>query len=376
MESETLPSPDDPCDRSGCSADSSSDSGIDQDGISEDSDFNPYRKPPLPYRVGFKFTANSHEAPLPSGVFDGINPPPKTKDWHLLSQTEYCLTDTVSTGNTRDSLSKELEITSIIRIGSDRGAQLVVVNGNMVAKIYDPLYYSDTDGRFKQDVLMAASGDYSRETAAYLHLQKSPAARKVIPTFWGSWTTVIATPIGALDQRETHHRTVRMILIEHLDGDCMYYVDPSEIRKRVRSRILEQALHAEAVICDAGVNHRDLHPRNIILLGPLYDSTEPTVKIIDFNVAEVMELVGKAKRPKKLKKLWPTQICSPIIRNYGSMGNFSAYGWCPDDEKEAEQWLWRHFKDDKQYYPVTWDPEPPFRRPRYQEDCVVGSVKN
>jgi hypothetical protein len=78
-------------------------------------------------------------------------------------------------------VSKELEITSILRVGSDRGAQLVVVNNEMVAKIY-ALYYSDTEDGFCQDVLRAAQGDHSREAAAYNQLQKSLAAKNVTPT--------------------------------------------------------------------------------------------------------------------------------------------------------------------------------------------------
>lgn len=41
-----------------------------------------------------------------------------------------------------------------------------MVNGDIVAKIYDPLHYNANEDGFKQDVLPAAQGDYSREEAA------------------------------------------------------------------------------------------------------------------------------------------------------------------------------------------------------------------
>lgn len=150
----------------------------------------------------------------------------------------------------------------------------------------------------------------------------------------------------------------------------MQYVDPYETRRRVRSRILKKVLHAEAVTFDAGVRHRDCHPRNVILLGSAYDAPDLKVKIIDFNIAGVLELEGNVGRLNKLKQPWSGKIFSPIVRHSSSVVNFFAYGWCSSKDKEAENWPWRHFKDDQQYYPVTWDLKHPFVRPKYQEDRV------
>jgi hypothetical protein len=63
------------------------------------------------------------------------------------SRVEYSLTESVLDGCMGSDVSKELEITSILRVGSDRGAQLVVVNNEIGAKIY-ALYYNDTKGGF------------------------------------------------------------------------------------------------------------------------------------------------------------------------------------------------------------------------------------
>ncbi|KAJ8111341.1 hypothetical protein OPT61_g6041 [Boeremia exigua] len=341
----------------------------DRSSESEDSNFDAHRKPPLPYKIGFEFTARAHEAPPALDVDDIPMPPSQAEKWNSMSQTEYCLTDPVPDLSTYAGVSKVLKITSIIRVGSDRGAQLVVVNSSMVAKIYDPLYYDEMDWMIKQDVLRAAKGDYSREAAAYQQLQHSPAAKGVTPAYYGTWAATIATPIGPFDQQEIVSRAVYMILIEHLQGECMQYVNPYEMRRRVRSRILKKVLDAEAIISDAGVRHRDCHPRNVILLGSSYDSPDLEVKVIDFNIARVLKPEDISTRVIRLKAKSPDKLCSPILRHYGSMEEFSASGWCPDDRKEAGKWLWRHFNNDQRYFPVVWDPEHSLERPRYLEDC-------
>jgi hypothetical protein len=66
-------------------------------------------------------------------------------------------------GSTDCSTRKSLTITSTIRIGRDRGAQLVAVKRTMVAKIYDPFYYTHiNEYDYKEDVVGDADGDYCR----------------------------------------------------------------------------------------------------------------------------------------------------------------------------------------------------------------------
>ncbi|KAF1358458.1 hypothetical protein EJ07DRAFT_179655 [Lizonia empirigonia] len=304
---------------------------FDQYSPSEDSDFDPSRKPPLPYRIGFQFSAASHKVPHPFG-----EPPPHPENWQSLSQTEYCLTQCPRDDYTRPDVIQKLKITSIISTGSDRGAQLVVVNDNMVAKIYDPLYYDELD------CVRRAFGDYNREAAAYNKLQKSLAAKNITPIFHGTWFTEIATPFGSYGQQHIHKRIVHLILMEHLQGECMLYVDPHNIRRRTRSRILKQVLDAE---CSS------------------YDAPDLRVKIVDFNIAAVIGNEDGLDWLDKLEQLWPGRLCSPLVRHFGSMMDFSAYGWCSSEDTEAQKWLWRHYKDDSRYFPVEWNPKDPHRRP-------------
>jgi hypothetical protein len=81
-----------------------------------------------------------------------------------------------------------LTITSTIKTSHDRGTQVVVVNRNMVAKIYDPLYHIAFDKYGGQQDVVEADRDYSREAAAFELLQKSPEERITIPAYCGTWT--------------------------------------------------------------------------------------------------------------------------------------------------------------------------------------------
>lgn len=330
---------------------------------SEDSEYDsgedaPVRKPRLPYKVGSEFTATVHSPPPPFGGRYTAKPPPQSRHFDQLTLTEYYLNSETPNARTSTTPSRDFRIASIIRAGTNVRAQVVVVKDAMVAKIYDPLFYSDGDEGCEQDFLLATHGEYSREAAAYQQIQTSPVAKAVTPAFYGTWTTEVPTLVCAHGQKNTHTRIVCMILLEYLQGECMQDVDTHGLPKRVRSRILKKVIHVEAIIFDAGVGHRDCHPRNVILLGSAYDTPDfLQVKIIDFSVSGVLQHEGNVDRLNRLKKLWPDKICSPVVRFYTSMEDFSANGWCSSKAGEAELWLWRHFKNGTQYYPVNWDPE-------------------
>ncbi|KAH3909833.1 hypothetical protein HBH56_152840 [Parastagonospora nodorum] len=85
--------------------------------------------PHIPHVRGLKFAATRHESPEPSGFG------------------------------------------SAIRIGHDQGAQVVAVDHNVVAKIYDPLFYPDVDEYgFRPDVVCVADGAYARKSTAFEEL--------------------------------------------------------------------------------------------------------------------------------------------------------------------------------------------------------------
>ncbi|OSS43854.1 hypothetical protein B5807_11658 [Epicoccum nigrum] len=158
------------------------------DDLSEYDGFSGYGKPLLPHRVGFEFTAVSQELPLSTETETDTEQ--TETDWQRespKSQLDFCLSETISDAPLDASTQKKLVITSLIRVGSNCRAQIVVVNNDMVAKIYDPLYYKEYENgllrRCRRDTVRNARNDYDTEVAAYNRLQKSTAATQVTPTF-------------------------------------------------------------------------------------------------------------------------------------------------------------------------------------------------
>ncbi|KAJ4373020.1 hypothetical protein N0V83_003311 [Neocucurbitaria cava] len=346
---------------------------------SEDSDDEFSRRPRIPYVKGFTFSAQQHAPPDPFGRDYDTEYPPAQENWKALSQTHYCLSCPPREGQIYPEESRTLTITSTIRSGYDRGAQLVVVDNSMVAKIYDPLYYADTDAwGSKEDVVHNADCDYSREAAAYIQLQKSQAARDVTPAFYGTWTIEVETLVGKIGQQKPHKRHVRFILMEWLRGETMCNIRPVFLRRPVRSLILKKALHAEAIISTAGLIHRDFCPRNIIVLGDNYDAEISVkdirikVKVFDFNISTVIdhpryELHDYAIEAELFRAKWHPRIESPIIGYFGHMNEFCCPGWCSDEDMGPEKWLWKHFHNDPRFIPVIWDPNNPDKDPSYAD---------
>jgi hypothetical protein len=81
-----------------------------------------------------------------------------------------------------------------------------------------------------------------------------------------------------------------------------------------------------------------------MILGDDYDdpdvpmsAIDVEVKIIDFNVAEVLNRLLDNPRqqlpPLELrKKEWPLKLLSPIVTRYGQMMEFSTQEWCCNED--------------------------------------------
>jgi hypothetical protein len=93
-------------------------------------------------------------------------------------------------------IRKCLTMTYIIRTGRDRGAQMVVVYCTMVAKIFDPLYYSaPNECGYPDDVVVDADGSYCRQAATFQQLLPSSEAKAVTPAYFGTWSREVETPV-------------------------------------------------------------------------------------------------------------------------------------------------------------------------------------
>jgi serine/threonine protein kinase len=88
---------------------------------------------------------------------------------------------------------------------------------------------------------------------------------------------------------------------------------------------LKNAVVAETIFHNAGVNHRDICPRNILIQGSNYDDDDTPlcdidmdVKIIDFDIAEAIphprsaDRIYKSKSSEHRKDIWPAKMPSPI----------------------------------------------------------------
>ncbi|OAL02306.1 hypothetical protein IQ06DRAFT_292996 [Phaeosphaeriaceae sp. SRC1lsM3a] len=348
---------------------------LEEDRIIDSNGWNAGETPDLPYEEGFVLNALRHNAPQPFGLGYDTRLPPRPENWKKMSHLEYCLSYSPREGQTYSNLATSTAITSSIRTGPHQGAQIVVVNHSMVAKIYDPLFYPlINDYGTKNDVVRDADADYCREVTAFERLQQSTEAMAVTPAYYGSWTVMIETPVDLPGHEVTRiSRPVRFILMELLSGISMAQIDASALRKEVRSLILEKTIIAESLLWDAGVDHRDFSPRNVMVLGSNYDNPgvpakdiHVEVKLLDFNVAAVIDYPTYRYKASPRKKRWPTKLRSPILRHHGRMVEFSARGWCSDKDAEAEKWLWQHFGDDDRYVPVFWDADDPWTSPVYQ----------
>lgn len=168
-----------------------------------------------------------HKPPGPFGFHYDTDSPPEQVGWEDMSQVAHCYSRPPREDQTFPDINNCLTITSTIRIGSNRGAQIFVVDRTKVAKIYDPLYYPPyNEYGNKENVFVNADEDHSRETATFEQLQQSPEVMAVIPNYHGSWTMDMETPLGSShSEQSTHSRPVRFIIMERLNGDCMIDID-------------------------------------------------------------------------------------------------------------------------------------------------------
>ncbi|CAI9627726.1 unnamed protein product [Alternaria burnsii] len=320
-------------------------------------------KPALPYAVGATFVARRHEPPTPFGHgYDTPWPPYKPK-YLRRPQIDYCLIRQPLVGRTLDE-SRVLTITGTIRTGYSFGAQVVSVNENIVAKIYDPLYDAGRDCYDnKRDVVVLADGDYSREAAAYEQLRRSPNTWSLVPAYYGSWT--IEVPTKVFDHTFTRH--VRLILMQHIKGTVMSSVQPQLLSRQIRLAIMEKILEAESLIFNTGVLHRDISPRNIMLvpLAPNLSFNDPNLRvvIIDFNVSNIICLSNASchalnnPNPEFIQRKWPGKLLGPVTRFWNAMDEFEAVDWVNDEYGKANEWLWQCFGQKEEYIPLVRDKE-------------------
>lgn len=318
--------------------------------------------------------AFEEEPPEPRGHnYDTISP--EYCDLHQrrrMSHEQLCHRYQARPGRILSSNPTRLKITAVIRSGVNQGAQVVVVNDSMVAKIYDPLFY---DPKFCWTAVGAADREYSREAAAYTHLQRYPDLSDILPTYFGSYTAQMTATTTIEGRSIAYEYPVHMILVEYIRGRCMR--DARELVPRLaRYDIFKQCMDADVRLRHAGVRHHFFCPRNIILVGTDFETPNVQVKIINFSQSIIFyhprykhkevaaHLEERARKWDPLKKL-----PSPLYYWWHRMNDF--IGWFPDkdgDESVVDAWMWEEFGHNDRYIPCHWDPEKPNSDPELLDE--------
>ncbi|KAI8931007.1 hypothetical protein NX059_012018 [Plenodomus lindquistii] len=311
----------------------------------------PPRRLATPYIVGSRFIAQRHQPSSTECTRSLRGKSSRGDSLKDASQLDWCLSHPPDTGGALTSEYRPIQVDGLIRTGGDCGAQILLVDDGLIAKVYDPLFYQfhfDYDWAppkhpQKRNVTLQADRDYMGETAAYVALVEAGHVGTIAPVFHGSW--IINVPVEVEGLRRL--RPVHMILMEYVIGTAMLDIKPQDLTEAERENIMHKVVEAETDLVIAGVSHADFEPRNIILsppsspLTPERDSTDSTafadpdlrVCIMDFALCTVYpRMEGEPFRYRNPLFEW---IDNDI---------WSDYGWLPPTE-EAGQWMWRMWGD-------------------------------
>lgn len=346
-------------------------------------------KPLCPYQQGFEVEIRTHTAPEPFGhrlyapglrqrVADDVlrkttqtalvvgNPPiepataPAPASTLAVQRARLTITDSLAIGNARGA---QVVICSIERAPATDDLATPPVTFTAVAKIFDALCYPFANREFPTipvDPTYDADVDYSREVAAFEHMRKTGGQLGgFAPDYYGSWTFTL--PIHHNGEART--RPVRLILLENLSGASMTALyatntsgpgavpDAFHISEDWRLEVLARLLEGIMRQRHAGVDQRDLAPRNVHLVAPQPGerlvpggAVPPRVVLIDYNISIVWEksLMGL------LPYHYPNTLLPPNpMKMYWTETLPQLAGWVPDEwykkPKLRQQWLVQRF---------------------------------
>ncbi|KAH6641334.1 hypothetical protein F5144DRAFT_563217 [Chaetomium tenue] len=357
---------------------------------------DPNKPLPCPYQKDFTVNITSHIPPAPFGGRDygpGTRVAVTDQALRSLKQTELVManpplqpaTPIAGTSATAATTPRTctLLVTRPLAVVDGRGAQLAVCTiapmppkpspgqalgqapavpapFQAVAKIYDPLYYSFASKIAESvpcDVTWLADQDYSREAAAYQHLQNVKQTGAFAPRYFGSWTFTIGIRIGSTIQS----RPVRLILIEYIQGPSLRELySAARFDDAYRLEVLARVLDGDAKLRLSGIDQRDLAARNVVLKFPsgvteeAQPKTMPRLVLIDYNSSVVYAKTIRGRGPCDGMTLPP----NPMWLHWDDpLQEF--WGWIPDEWQRKprlrQEWLRKRFggKDTvRSYAPV------------------------
>lgn len=354
-------------------------------------------KPRLPYIPGFTVEIRPHVPPPPfGGPHYGKGTRQALSESYLREATQSELVIEHSGLDTPlPALSEiapaQLTVMAPIAIGEARGAQVVACELSprkegdhpiqAVAKIYDPMYYSFEWNYSHQphDTVWQADSDYSREAAAYQHLQTNMSSSSFAPQYLGSWTF----DLPVRHQKIHRTRPVRMILMERLDGMCTLRGmrvrnspnpedadDAFHYPEKFRLEVLAVAMDGYVRILHSGLDQRDFASRNIMLGISAKPSAEaPTiisglaltrVVLVDYNTSVVYGLLTTQNDYSQRHRTLPI---NPMQFWWGMPMN-EFVGWVPHEwhstPRLKREWLKERFGGPEQRMLYSMDEEPQF----------------
>lgn len=249
--------------------------------------YDPF-KPNLPYQGGLQLQVRRHIPPLSFGrAYQRPQRHQPTRFEDLLDRipSEYCFQNPPpSTAPHPDPSIHTLKVVKEIATRDGRGPQVVCCQldqqpGYVVAKIFDPLYYTWN----LDDVVYWADRHYSCEAAAYEHVKRVGIDGKYLPRYHGCWTFEVH-----LANQPDKKRKVRMILMDYIPGSAMYSLlttdQVDKFSPDTRLDILAQAMEKYCWLAFFGIVQNDFAPRNIMI------STEQRVTLIDLSQSYVTGL--------------------------------------------------------------------------------------
>ncbi|CAI4212381.1 unnamed protein product [Parascedosporium putredinis] len=348
------------------------------------------------YQTGVKFVIRPHTAPLPYGA-GGYQNGDEIRDIirgltadDVVDRVEFALANpptatypAPSSDGGGAGTRSPATLTIVSRLDHHResfGHARVVKcrlspsandSATYVAKIYDGAEYPLCDLR-GYDCMSKADSDYSREAAAYEHMPPHLQG-STVPRYFGSWTFW-------WDEDQGKKRQVRMILLEYIKGDCMQTVisralamnratykamfkspDDAPLDYRLfpsesdRLKLLAQLLEAETRLSHAGVTHRDISARNVII-SPSASRPERII-LVDFANSTVFALTEHGMAYKQESEVGNDLLPpSPISRHWacGFLTRFRQ--WVPPawlrDKELAQEWLCFRWWDSTDFQPL------------------------
>ena len=188
----------------------------------------------------------------------------------------------------------------------------------LIAKFYNPLYFDHKQD--DADPFLCTDHDYSHETAVCKALYQLQGT--IIPRFYGSYTCELPIPDGKTS------RSVRLILMENVPGICMQKLKPVDFTQSERQNILKAVVDAESLLYTHNVQHRDVHPRNILVLRS--DVATLRVVLIDFGKSLIGRVPCRALPGEEQKYRLGVPI-SPLLR--------WNQAWWRHRQKVLDEWI-------------------------------------